>query len=86
MAQAEQTHSTFDPTRDTHFGVSEQDEFKLRQIAIAMEAIGDMMEAVSLQQEIEVPEDAVGSVFRAMSYGIRNIIDSGTVVFPHSVN
>lgn len=82
MAQAATAPTRFDPANDTHFGVSEWDEFKLRQAALAMETVGDMLDGIDFEDRVEISSGAIAAVFRSFSYGISGLLDSGAFVFP----
>lgn len=84
MAQAAEPLITFDPANDTHFGVSEADEYRLRQVARAIETVGDLFEGLDLAAREEITGTAVAGVLRAFSYGVTGALDAGAFVFPRS--
>lgn len=82
MAQADDAPIIFDPTRDTHYALSEDGQFRLYQIGIGLRTVGHLLEGFSFEDRIEVQADDIASLFRAFSYGVESVLRSAPFTGP----
>lgn len=78
------TPNGFNPANDTHYGISEEDQFRLRDHARTLYFLGELFECVDVERiDGPDPED-VAALLRTLSYSLGGIAQSATVVFPGS--
>ncbi|QIG80114.1 hypothetical protein [Stakelama tenebrarum] len=82
MAQADTAYSAFDHANDTHFSIAEFELYKLRQIALALDTLGDMADATHHQESVELSDQGVAAVLRTVGYALEGVIATGELVFP----
>jgi len=85
MDQAVDITTTFDPTRDTHYALSEESQFRLHQIRIGLLTIGNLFEGFPLEDRIEVQSEDIASLFRGFSYGVEAILRSAPFSGPSAL-
>ncbi|MDQ2763833.1 MAG: hypothetical protein M3Y22_10235 [Pseudomonadota bacterium] len=75
MAQADATYTKFDLANDNHFGVSEDDEYRIKQVAAGLAAVGDLFEALGCQDEVEIGDIGTAAIFRTFSYSLTEMVE-----------
>lgn len=71
----------FDPANDTHYAISEEAEYRLRQIADGAEAVGMLLEGLDTDR-VEIRQGAIGNIFHVFGFAIAGAIQDRAVVFP----
>lgn len=73
----------FDPAKDTHYAVSEDAQFELRQLFAALEAVAQVMDTPPGHDAPEIQPDHIAPIFASFArHGQRIMVEMPTQ-FPH---